>query len=281
MPELAEVEYYRKQWDPGIGQAITSVAVHGDKRVFRCTNVRALQTILKGARLLGSEASGKQMLFRFSKEGWLGIHLGMTGKLHTDSSQFRPGKHDHLVLFQGERVLVFSDMRQFGLVRFEQSANPPEWWSGLAPSISSNSFTLERMRDFLQRHPKLPVKASLLLQAGFPGVGNWMADEILWFARINPHTKPDDLSPEQLRKLWKAIRFVCREAIERIASDFSEPPKGWLFHERWSANGHCPRDKSLLHRETIAGRTAVWCDRCQPSIRRSGKRTKVSSIPTR
>src|SRR5213593_2995374 len=137
MPELAEVEYYRKQWDAGIGEKIVSVALHGEKRVFRFTDAAKLATALTGTRLLGSEANGKQMLFRFSNSCWIGIHLGMTGKLWIAerrtaqrgvSAEFAPGKHDHLVLFQKERALVFTDMRQFGAVRFAQSDQPPAWW---------------------------------------------------------------------------------------------------------------------------------------------------------
>ena len=81
MPELAEVAYYSKQWDAGIGNEIVSVAVHGEKRIFRLIDAAKLAAALTGTRLLGSEASGKQMLFRFSNDCWLGIHLGMTGKL--------------------------------------------------------------------------------------------------------------------------------------------------------------------------------------------------------
>jgi len=172
MPELAEVEYYRKQWDPGKGREVKEVALHAEKRIFRCTDTRKLKRALTGARLLDSEASGKQMLFRFSQNGWLGIHLGMTGNLRTEGAGFEPGKHDHLVLYQRGQALVFSDMRQFGLVRFEQSRVAPEWWTSIAPAVTSREFTLERMQTFLGAHGRLPVKAALLLQTGFPGVGN-------------------------------------------------------------------------------------------------------------
>jgi len=263
MPELAEVEFYRKQWDPGVGQQIVRVAVHADKRIFRCASAKELRAKLPGARLLHSEASGKQMLFRFSGDLWLGIHLGMTGKLSVGPANLSPGKHDHLVLFQKKAALVFSDMRQFGLVRFEQGGNPPEWWTRLAPPITSSRFTRKTMNSFLAAHRRLPIKATLLLQRGFPGVGNWMADEILWRARINPRVPTAQLQPDQLDRLWKAARFVCGTAVRRIGSDFSDPPPNWLFHERWSAQGRCPRDKQPLNRETIGGRTTAWCPRCQ------------------
>ena len=118
MPELAEVEYFRRQWNAGIRNRVIKIAQHPDKRVFRGTDTRALHRELAGARLLTSEARGKRMLFRFSNENWLGLHLGMSGKMQTARPDFRPQKHDHLVLYQRERALVFTDARQFGRYNF-------------------------------------------------------------------------------------------------------------------------------------------------------------------
>ena len=263
MPELAEVEFYRKQWDPGKKQKITAVALHADKRIFRCTDPKQLRSKLVGKRLLDSEARGKQMLFHFSGNLWLGIHLGMTGKLCTAPRDFTPDKHDHLILFYKKGALAFSDMRQFGLVRFDDAPEAPEWWRRIAPAVTSRDFTQEKMNRFLRAHGKVPIKAALLLQQGFPGVGNWMADEILWRAKLNPHLRGAELKPGQLHALFRKLVWVCREAIRRIGSNFSDPPVNWLFHQRWLRDGRCPRDKQRLIRETIGGRTSAWCPECQ------------------
>src|SRR6185503_10392152 len=165
MPELAEVEFYRKQWDSGIGSKVAAVALHPDKRIFRGTDTRALQSALPGAKLISSDARGKQMVFRFSKGIWLGIHLGMTGKLRIEPPAFAPGKHDHLVLWQKERALVFSDPRQFGRVLFFQGPGVAPWWAKLPPELISKEFTPTALRRSLQRHSRLPIKAALLLQS--------------------------------------------------------------------------------------------------------------------
>src|SRR5437588_837163 len=109
MPELAEVEYYRKQWNCGLNQKVISLALHADKRVFRGSDVPLLKKTLTGATLKSSETHGKQMLFRFSKNGWLGLHLGMSGELRVEPADFKPGKHDHLVMRQARQSLVFRD----------------------------------------------------------------------------------------------------------------------------------------------------------------------------
>src|SRR2546423_12741344 len=109
MPELAEVEFYRKRWNAGLEAIVKGVALHSDKRVFRGSAPEALRKVLRGSVMLSSETHGKQMLFRFSNEIWLGLHLGMTGELRVEGPAFEPGKHDHFALYQRERTLVFSD----------------------------------------------------------------------------------------------------------------------------------------------------------------------------
>ena len=111
MPELAEVEFYRKQWNPGLGQRVRAVRVHPRAKVFRGCNVRRLTGRLAGATLLSSATSAKQMLFRFGGGRWLGVHLGMSGELRAEPAGYTPQKHDHLVLVQRERRLVFTDPR--------------------------------------------------------------------------------------------------------------------------------------------------------------------------
>src|SRR4029077_9996973 len=111
---LAEVEWFRKQWNPGLGKKVVRVAVHARNRIFRETNVRALQQDLVGEKLLRSESRGKRMLFEFSRDIQLGLHLGMTGNIRVEPTSFRPCKHDHMVLYQSGNALVFTDSRQFG-----------------------------------------------------------------------------------------------------------------------------------------------------------------------
>jgi formamidopyrimidine-DNA glycosylase len=164
MPELAEVEFNRKQWDAGLRQKVLRVELHPGKRVFRGTSLEAIKRGLTGAIYLGSVAHGKQMLLRFSGGAWLGLHLGMTGRLRAGLPAEKTTKHDHLVLVLSRASLVFADPRQFGRVRFHQGSQAPEWWRRLPPAVTSTGFTVQRMRSFLRRHGRLATKAALLLQ---------------------------------------------------------------------------------------------------------------------
>ena len=97
---------------------------------------RRLEKALTGAKLLGSEGHGKQMLFRFSGGASVGIHLGMSGRLRVESLGF-PRQTRSLVLFQEKRSLVYSDPRMFGRVRFALGKGEPEWWTNLPPAVIS------------------------------------------------------------------------------------------------------------------------------------------------
>jgi len=263
MPELAEVEWYRKQWNAGFGKEIADLQLHAENRVFRGTNTRALRENLIGEKLLRSTARGKRMLFNFSSDNWLGVHLGMTGKIRVESTNFRPDKHDHLVLYQRERALVFTDSRQFGRVRFHQGTNEPDWWKSDSPEIISRKFNQQFVDQFLDRHRKAPIKAVLLLQNGFPGIGNWMADEILWRAKILPSKRAGRLTARERAAIFRAAKFVVRKSLQTLGKDFSDPPSNWLIHQKWKRNGVCPRHRIPLCHATIGGRTTAWCPRCQ------------------
>jgi formamidopyrimidine-DNA glycosylase len=263
MPELAEVEFYRKQWNAGLKQKILSVELHAEKRIFRGTDAKLLEQTIVGATFLGSRAHGKQMLFCFSKNGWLGLHLGMTGELRIEKTDFTPLKHDHLVLRQKNQLLIFSDPRQFGRVLFHHGKSEPTWWSKLPASLTSPQFTFSVLKFFLQRHGKAPIKAVLLLQKGFPGIGNWMADEILWQSKIHPRVAAGKLNDEQLKSIFQKTCFVSHQSLKIVGEDFYDLPKSWLFRYRWKKKGTCPRCGEILKHATIGGRTTCWCPKCQ------------------
>jgi formamidopyrimidine-DNA glycosylase len=258
MPELAEVEYYRKRWDPGLTKPVQAVLLHPQAAVFRGTDPRMIERHLTGAELLSSAAAAKQMLFRFSGDAWLGIHLGMTGELDLQPPGFHPRKQDHLVLVQPKHSLIFSDFRMFGRVQFSVGPAVPDWWSSIAPAVLSPQFTVSAVRDFLARRGRSPIKAVLLMQERFPGIGNWMADEILWRAAIHPKRLAGSLSDAEIRALHKETRWVCRQALKIIGDHWGDLPKTWLFPHRWSDGGRCPKTGALLVREEVGGRTTCW-----------------------
>ena len=189
-------------------------------------------------------------------------------------ANFRPGKHDHLVLVQRARALVFTDSRQFGRVRFHHGRDEPDWWKSDVPEIISRAFDRKFVERFLARHRNAPIKAVLLMQNGFSGIGNWMADEILWRARIQPATQSGKLNERHRSTIYRATKFVARESLNSLGRDDSDLPASWLIHQRWKRDGICPRHRTALQRADIGGRTTAWCPACQ-KIKWTDSRTRA------
>lgn len=273
MPELAEVAFFCRRWDEaGRGRRVLAVHASGLAPLFRPSTAAAIRRALPGRRLQSSEAAAKQMAFRFDGGVWLGIHLGMTGELRVEPPGHAPRRHDHLVLRMAQCALVLNDPRRFGRVEIHEGEEPPAWWARIAPPVLSPSFTTQAVAQFLRRRARAPIKAVLLMQERFPGIGNWMADEILWRAGIHPARKAGSLSPAEVKGLWRACRAVCRGALKAIAGHGGALPKAlnahipdsWLFHHRWEPGGKDPLTGTPLARATIGGRTTCWSPRRQP-----------------
>ena len=266
MPELAEVEFYRKQWNPGIGRTVSKVITHPAARIYRDTPAAAVEKGLIGRRFLASFAHGKQMMFEFSGGAWLSLHLGMSGELFVAEPDQEIRKRDHLVLFFDELSLVFRDYRMFGKVTLDLTGgDAPESWRNLPPEIIGKGFTRKRVSDFMQRFPKTPLKTLLLDQRGFPGIGNWMADEICWQLQIAPQTPAGSLDDTQITAIRNRTRLVSRESLRVIGESWNDLPDSWLMNHRWRDGGRCPRREchSELRREDLRGRTTCWCPVCQ------------------
>jgi len=266
MPELAEVEFIRKRWNPGLGHVVTSVRLHPRAGVFKTCDPAELARRLLGARLTSSAAAAKQMLFRLSPADadgttlWLGLHLGMTGELSTRPAGLPDARAEHLILDQAAAAhsLVFADFRMFGRVQFHAGPDAPAWWADIAPAVISPAFTLTAVTDFFRRRARTPLKAALLMQERFPGIGNWMADEILWRAALHPARRCGDLDPAEIKKLHRETVWVASQALAITGATFEDPPTSWLFQHRWKDGGICPRTKKPLERATIGGRTTCW-----------------------
>jgi formamidopyrimidine-DNA glycosylase len=271
MPELAEVFYYAKQWAGAAGKPVLRVELHPASRVYRglATKVDRLEEGLTGAKLKQAHTHGKQMLFEFTRGHWLGVHLGMTGELRVEAQPYDAAKHDHLVLHLRQHALVFEDARQFGRIQHFEGNEAPESWLALPPQVLTDDFTARRLAEVLARHGKMPLKMLLLDQRYFPGIGNWMADEIMWQMKFPPPTPAGSLNARQVRALHRTTRKVCEVALATVGVDWSDPPQDWLFRYRWEDGHVCPRCEAELLRESLRGRTACWCPVCQKSLKAS------------
>ncbi len=258
MPELAEVAYHAKQWKSGVGEQLRVAVANGNSRVFRDVDLSTFREKLDGKILERIFTHGKRMLFQLSGDLWLGVHLGMTGSLGCYELNREHEKHDHLVLGTGNIQLVFNDPRQFGKIDLWVSRGLPDFWRALPPQPMDDGFTLDLFLGYCVRRRRSVLKSFLLLQECFPGIGNWMADEILWRARLDPRSRVGSLSDKESQDLYESLRFVSLGAMQCIAVDYGDPPRSWLFSHRWKAGGICPETNVTLDRIVIGGRTTCW-----------------------
>ncbi|MCH6257089.1 hypothetical protein MLD52_11060 [Puniceicoccaceae bacterium K14] len=258
MPELAEVAFHSKAWLPAIGDVIEEVLFNADKRCCKSLVAERIQSDLVGESLEELHTHGKRMLFKFSGQCCLSVHLGMTGSLHCSSLPLSRSKFDHFTFCTKEGGFIFRDPRQFGKVELFVGEEIPEWWRLLPPEVLDLMFNFELFESYCERRKRRPLKAFLLLQECFPGVGNWMADEILWQSRLKPNRLVSALSSEERLQLFNSLKAVCRGAMDTVGVDYSDPPESWLFRHRWKPGGNCPQTGDPLARETIGGRTTCW-----------------------
>jgi formamidopyrimidine-DNA glycosylase len=249
MPELPEAERARRQIDRVIGREIVAVDDR-DTYVCRPHAPGEIAAALVGRRLTSAHRRGK-FLWAETDDGGpeLGLHLGMAGRIAVDEPP-APNSWDRFVLeFAGGGRLALRDTRRLGRAVIEPD------FSHVGPDAAEVGRDEFRARV---GRGTVALKAKLLDQGAIAGVGNLLADETLWRARLSPRRVAGELSVEELDRLRRALRAATREAIRQGGVH-----TGRLIPHR-ARGGTCPRCGATLERATIGGRTTYWCPREQP-----------------
>ena len=263
MPEILEVERYRSLAEQALGRPVARVWMVDARYGRGGTTPRRLRSALAGRSFVAARRRGKLMLLDTDDGPTVGLRFGMTGGLVVDGRQaldrlrYGPGVFDEKwvrtrVTFADGGHLLLHDPRRFGSVELA----PDE--DRLGPDALTA--TLGDLRAALaapgRNGSAAPLKARLMDQERLAGVGNLLADEILWRAGLAPGRRapPRD---DELRALHEAMRSTLRRLARRGGSH-----TGDLMEERHAA-GRCPLDGAELRREQVGGRTSYWCPRHQ------------------
>jgi formamidopyrimidine-DNA glycosylase len=254
VPELPEVERARALVEArALGRRIAEVD-DSDTWVCRPHAPGEIADAITGRTLTAALRRGKSMWCETDGGDGpaLGIHLGMAGRIVVDGI----AAGDRLVGPDGARwdrftirfedggLLTLRDKRRLGRVRLQPDL------TGVGPDAALVS--REEFRARVGRGTA-PLKARIMDQAVIAGVGNLLADEALWQARLSPLRPAGSLSTEELDRLRVAIRAAVRSAV-RLGGVHT----GRLIAHR-ERGGHCPRDGAELIRATVGGRTTYWC----------------------
>jgi formamidopyrimidine-DNA glycosylase len=246
MPELPEAERARRTLESALERTIVAVDDR-DSYVCRPHPPGEIAGALVGHRLHTAHRRGKFMWLETEDGPALGLHLGMAGRILVDPEDTTRWDRFTVEFEDGGR-LVLRDKRRLG----RAVLNPD--YSHIGPDAALVS------RDEFRRRigtGRAPIKARLLDQGAISGVGNLLADEALWQARIAPTRIVSTLSTEELDRLRREIRAAVRLAIRRGGAHTGR------FVAARGRDGVCPRDGHPLERSSVGGRTTYWCPECQ------------------
>ncbi|HXT86205.1 MAG TPA: bifunctional DNA-formamidopyrimidine glycosylase/DNA-(apurinic or apyrimidinic site) lyase [Verrucomicrobiae bacterium] len=288
MPELPEVETVVRGLQVHLpGRTIAAIRL--GKTDF-IDNPAALEEILPGSRILSVHRHGKFIVVHLEKPPASQppaessparfdfiVHLGMTGNLvvRPASAPFPPHTHAWISL-DNEKELRYTDPRRFGrmLVLPQNETAQILGPLGLDPLEA----TEEQFRNKVQSK-RARIKAVLLDQRAFRGMGNIYTDESLWRARIHPARLAANLTRQEIARLYCAAQSILREAIRLGGSSISDyvnadgqPGEFQIRHRVYDREGKkCSRCAARIRRIIVAGRSSYFCPRCQRAPRQKKK----------
>lgn len=273
MPELPEVENARQVIEKALNRPIVEVDDR-DSFVCRPHAPGEIAAVLVGGRLTAAHRRGKSMWCdtetASGAEGpALGIHLGMGGRIYVASptgeqvsgegysggdpfllagADDKPEWTRFRTSFDDGGELRLFDKRRLGRVRLEPDID------ALGPD--AELITREEFSTRVGRGTA-PIKARLMDQAVLAGIGNLLADEVLWQAEISPRRPAGELSPVELDQLKDVLAEAIRSAIALGGVHTGEV----VSSRRRDAT--CPRCGAPMERATVGGRTTWWCSKEQ------------------
>ncbi len=276
MPELPEVETIRRDLEPlVVGRTITHVDVDpATIPLLVGAPIEILRENIVGRTIIEMGRRGKYLMLSLDDGKVFVIHLRMTGRLVWRKRDADPEKFQRAVIeFENGYDLRWADLRKFGTWRLHNST--AEVIDKLGPEPIDDSLTLKEFRSRLANRTA-PVKAVLLDQRRFAGLGNIYVDEALFEAGIRPDTPAGEVTPPATKRLFASARSVLERGIENRGASFKDYVDGQ--GEQGTQHMHvkvfrrtgkpCYTCGSEIKRTVVGGRATHFCPKCQPKSRR-------------
>ncbi|KAJ4851672.1 hypothetical protein Tsubulata_014498 [Turnera subulata] len=289
MPELPEVEAARRAIEEHcIGKRIIKAVIANDPKVIDRVSPSDFEAALVGKTLVSALRKGKNLWLRLDSPPFPSFQFGMAGAIYIkgvavtkykrsaikDDEEW-PSKYSKLFVELDDGLeLSFTDKRRFAKVRLlkDPASEPPI--SELGPDALLEPMTVDELYLLLSKK-KTPIKTLLLDQSFISGIGNWVADEVLYQARIHPLHPASSLSKESCATLLNCINEVIEKAID-VGADSSQFPNNWIFHSREKKPGKAFVDGKKIDFITAGGRTTAYVPELQKlsgnqSVKAGGK----------
>ncbi|HEX5255913.1 MAG TPA: DNA-formamidopyrimidine glycosylase family protein [Mycobacterium sp.] len=260
MPELPDVEGFRRELAKTLpGQRIQHVDVR-DPGILRNATAAALARRLAGHRFEAPRRHGKWLILPTDGPTLL-IHSGMTGHPYYAKADAEPEKYERLVVSLDQGELRYADLRKLRGVWLADDDELADLLGSQGPDALGMG--LREFRDVIagRRKGSRPLKPTLMDQSVIAGLGNLLVDEICWRAKLRPTLPVAELGDDAVKDLHRAMTQVLSTAVRH-----GRVPglSRWLTGARDDPDPHCPRCGTRLDHSRVAGRTTLWCARCQP-----------------
>lgn len=273
MPELPEVEVICRGLAARIEHhRVTCVEL---RRPDIVRGHRALIDLpLAGAAITTVRRAGKLVRIDFDNDVTLHVHLGMTGRLTVGAPELPLEPHTHLRMrFDDDALeLRHCDPRRFGGIWVTGTQQPVDWVGRRLPPIAADPLTISPSAFARLLSRRCRIKSLLMAQQPISGIGNIYCDEALHRAGIHPLKGASELHPDHVRRLYRSLRAVLREAIAAGGSSVSDyrdatNTRG-TFQKRHRVYGRegkaCRRCRAPIIRMVVATRGTHFCPNCQP-----------------
>ena len=268
MPELPEVETSRRGIEPHlVGETILHAVVRNGR--LRWPVSQEIQA-LSDRPVLSVQRRAKYLLLELP-DGWIIIHLGMSGSLRVLPEEIPAAKHDHvdLVMSNG-KVLRYTDPRRFGAWLWCADLQASNVLAHLGPEPLSDSFNGDYLFE-KSRGKRTAIKPWLMDNKLVVGVGNIYASESLFAAGIHPDRLASSLSQQDYELLVRVIKAVLLRSIEQggtTLKDFLQSDgKPGYFAQELQVYGREGQPCRICGTPIVAAkhaqRSTFYCRQCQ------------------
>ena len=279
MPELPEVETIARELRPLLtGRTITDGWFDWPNQI-KHPQPGEFVPALRGRRVLDVARRAKWVILDLSGDAVLAIQVKMTGQLTVVAPGAPRDKHVHAAFELDDGMqLRLRDTRKFGRLGFYRkgetgailgAGDVGELFDQFGPEPLAADFTAPDFRRRLNKR-KGRLKTLLMDQAFLAGIGNIYADEALWRAQLHPLRSAAHVNPDQARRLYRELRAVLAEAIERRGSsvdDYLAPEGKGDMQNYLNVYGRtglpCPRCGRPIKRIVLNARSTHFCSWCQ------------------
>ena len=273
MPELPDITVYIEALEQRIaGTTLKRVSV-ASPFLLR-TAVPPLASVA-GKKVTGLRRLGKRICIGVEGDLWLVLHLMIAGRLHWYEDRAKAAKASKSPKSRGVAAFEFTSgtltLTEAGTQK-RASLHVVEGEAGLEQldpgGLEVFSATEEEFATALQARNHT-LKRALTDPRIFSGIGNAYSDEILFTAQLSPFALTQKLTPEEIKRLFDAIKSSLTDWIDRLREEYRGrfPEKVTAFRPDMATHGKygepCPRCGSKIQRIRYGSNETNYCPKCQ------------------